>query len=198
MIITCPSCKRRFELRSKIPSIFHCPKCHYQAPFQSILDQNSQSATDVPPVFDATTMKSSINSEQAFDPNQPTQVYVGNGTPQQDKTKLVVTCGHLHILNNNSVVKDVALKLGTPTLGRLSSDSQASIKIAPDPYMSRIHARMKISLEADGQVQYIITPVKQNSPIFLENKQIPFGKSAILHNGCKIKMGETEMLFVIK
>lgn len=194
MIITCPSCKRRFELRSKMPATFSCPKCHYQAPFQSLLAEDPIA----PPAFDAKSTDQSPNHKADFNPNQNTRVYTGEDFSQQEKTKMVVTCGHLHILNKDSVIKDIALKLGTPTLGRMSTDSEATIKIAPDPYMSRVHARMKIALTSDGQIQYVITPVKQNNPIYLDNRQIPFGKSAILHNGCKIKMGETEMIFVIK
>lgn len=198
MIITCPSCKRRFELRSKTPATFRCPKCHYQAPFQSILNESPVKNTDSSSDYDVTAMERQSKQKSGINPNQETHVFTGDNLSQQEKTKMVVTCGHLHILNNNSVIKDIPLKLGTPILGRMSTDSQATIKIAPDPYMSRGHARMKIALASDGQIQYIIAPMKQSSPIYLDNNEIPFGKSAILRNGCKIKMGETEMMFVIK
>lgn len=194
MIITCPNCQRRFELRSKKPNLFVCPKCNHRAPFQSVVGDGGSSPMDVPPAFDAAALDVNDNASQ----NQETQVFNQQPVNQHEPTRMVVACGHLHVLSRNSVVRDITLSVGMHTLGRMSTDSQATIKIAPDPYMSRIHASMKIDVTPDGQVRYVISPAKPNNPVVLDNSQLPFGKSAILRNGCKIRMGETEMMFVIK
>lgn len=203
MIIKCPSCGRRFDLQRKAPANFCCPKCKYRAPFSSITNESPDAQQAIPPVFDESLLN--INDTpptqvvKTEDKNDKTRVYTDKKqNAPEDHTRMVVKCGHLQVIQGNAIVRDITIPQGAHTLGRMSSDSMASIKIAPDPYMSRLHARMKVVLDKEGQMQYILTPLKPSSPVYLDNRAIPEGKSAVLRHGCRIQMGYTTMIFVIK
>lgn len=202
MIIKCPSCGRRFELRHKAPMTFSCPKCKYRAPFSEVIENEHASMMDIPPTFNGNaTVQDSRPTEvvNVNDKDGKTTVYnIDSQVESNDKTKVVFKTGHLHVMQGNCIVKDIKFGVGVYTLGRMSSDSTASIKIAPDNYMSRVHARMKVVPSTGPVNQYILTPLKDNNPVYVENREIPYGKSAVLRSGCKIVMGATTIIFVIK
>ena len=83
---------------------------------------------------------------------------------------------------------------GNYELGRLSSDSNAKIKIAPDMAMSRIHAGMRTT-KINGQIVYQITSVKNENPVYVNNQPVGKGKACSLKNGDMIRMGDTTMVF---
>lgn len=202
MIIKCPSCGRRFDLRHKAPATFSCPKCKYRAPFSEVVEDEHAGMMDTPPAFNGGgTVEDSRPTEvvSVNDKNGKTSVYnIDSQMAGSDKTQVFIKTGHLHVMQGNRVVQDIKLGTGVYTLGRMSSDSTASIKIAPDTYMSRVHARMKVVAGAGQVNQYILTPLKENNPVYVEGKMIPYGKSAVLRSGCKIVMGATTVIFVIK
>lgn len=202
MIIKCPSCGRRFELRHKAPVTFSCPKCNYRAPFSEVMENEHASMMDTPPAFNGgATVQDSRPTEvvNVNDKDGKTSVHnVDSQMAGSDKTQVVFKTGHLHVMQGNRIVQDIKLGTGVYTLGRMSSDSTANIKIAPDTYMSRVHARMKVVAGTGSVNQYILTPLKDNNPVYVENREIPYGKSAVLRSGCKIVMGATTVIFVIK
>lgn len=202
MIIQCPSCRRRFELRHKAPMTFTCPKCKHRAPFSDVVKNENTGMMDTPPDFNASVAMQENHPTEVVkvnDKDGKTSVYnFDSQMADNDKTKVVFKTGHLHVMQGDRIVQDIKLGVGVYTLGRMSSDSPASVKIAPDNYMSRVHARMKV-VQSTGTVnQYILTPLKENNPVYVENKAIPYGKSAVLRSGCKIVMGTTTVIFVTK
>lgn len=95
---------------------------------------------------------------------------------------------------NNHPFSTIPLPFGNYELGRLSSDSNAKVKITPDLSMSRIHAGMR-TIKMNGQIVYQITSVKDENPVYVNNQPIKKGKAYSLKNGDQIKMGDTTMLF---
>lgn len=203
MIIKCPSCGRRFDLRHKAPATFSCPKCKYRAPFSDVIENEAAGMMDTPPAFNGgATVEDSRPTEVTNVDSKDGKTTVYNVDSQMagsDKTQVFFKTGHLHVMQGNRIVNDIKLGAGgVYTLGRMSSDSTANIKIAPDTYMSRVHARMKVVPGTGPANQYILTPLKENNPVYVENREIPYGKSAVLRSGCKIVMGSTTVIFVIK
>lgn len=84
--------------------------------------------------------------------------------------------------------KVLPLKTGTYTLGRDSIDSKASVRVAPDRYMSRLHA--KIDVTPGGTT---ITGIAENNPILVNGKSIQAGIPVALRNGDKVQLGMTTL-----
>lgn len=208
MIIKCPSCGRRFQLNRRPPQFFKCPKCHYTTSFEEIFDnqdeeQRKEEVNDIPPVSSVVpgTTPGMVNgaATHVVENQQYGETQVVNIPNQYQKTKVVdmpKTRGILQVMYKGVNFGTVTLPpSGGFTLGRRSSDSNATIKLTPDMTMSRLHAGMRTRQQANGQVMYQITSVKSDNPVIVNGKPVP--KSAIcnLKNGDVIVMGETTVLF---
>jgi len=86
------------------------------------------------------------------------------------------------------------LMQGTYILGRASSDSKATLKLAPDPYMSRQHARLYVGA-VNGKIQCHLCGLASTNPIFVNDKKIETGSPVTLKSGDKILLGMTTILF---
>ena len=207
MIIKCPNCGFRYELQRRPPATFHCRKCSFTIPFQIVLnEQNSNLSMDVTNSDanisgDSTvvvpTNGSNLGNKTevvAIPESDHTKVVAGLG----DKTKVVPSLqqkrGMLQVTFNNRPYSTIPLPYGNYELGRLSSDSNAKIKIAPDMAMSRIHAGMRTT-KINGQIVYQITSVKNENPVYVNNQPVGKGKACSLKNGDMIRMGDTTMVF---
>ena len=208
MIIKCPNCGFRYELQRRPPATFHCRKCSFTIPFQIVLnEQNTKLSMDVTNSDGNITGDSTVVVPTSNDTN------LGNKTeivsiPESDHTKVVPGLGDktrvvqslqqkrgvLQVSFNNHPFSTIPLPFGNYELGRLSSDSNAKVKITPDLSMSRIHAGMR-TIKMNGQIVYQITSVKDENPVYVNNQPIKKGKAYSLKNGDQIKMGDTTMLF---
>ena len=207
MIIKCPNCGYRYELQRKPPMTFHCRKCSFVVPFQVVLNEQSGNVD-----MDVTNSEASI-------PNNSTVVSLNNQSDLGGKTKVVSMTesdhtkvvpgladkikavqtpqqkrGVLQVSYNGHPYSTIPLPYGNYDLGRLSSDSSAKIKIAPDMSMSRIHAGMRTT-QKNGQIVYQITSVKNENPVYVNNQPVGKGKACSLNNGDQIRMGDTIITF---
>ena len=207
MIIKCPNCGFRYELQRKPPMTFHCRKCSFTVPFQVVLNEQSGNID-----MNVTNSEANISNNSAVvSPNN--QSGLGDKTEVvsmsesdhtkvvpglADKTKVVQSLqqkrGVLQVSYNGHPYSTIPLPYGNYDLGRLSSDSNAKIKIAPDMSMSRIHAGMRTT-KINGQVVYQITSVKNENPVYVNNQPVGKGKACSLKNGDQIRMGDTIITF---
>lgn len=85
---------------------------------------------------------------------------------------------------------------GVYILGRDSSDGSADIKIAPDPYMSRQHAKLSAA-NVGGIATCLLTCTSQSNPIYINGQKINSSTPTPLRNGDKILLGMTNVVFNI-
>lgn len=91
----------------------------------------------------------------------------------------------------------IALGEGQYTLGRRSSDSQATVQIAPDPYMSRLHARLAAKA-LGGRFIVQVCSVKSGNPVFLNGKVCNAGQPYTLSSGDRMQLGGTQVTVTIE
>lgn len=181
-IVKCPICRKQYKMTPKDPSTlaqktFSCPNCHYTTPFTSLIkgvaapqSQTQSEGTD------------SINRSQKM--HSPTKVSQNVG--MQSKAYILV-------LGSNA---KFVLNQGVYILGRKSSDSTATIQLAPDINMSRQHARLAVQM-VGGKLMAQIICLKANNPILINDKLYAAGQPCTLKNGDKIQLGSTYIIISI-
>lgn len=202
MIIKCPYCGRRFELRRRPPQIFCCPKCSFKVEFSKVIvnegEQQASTSGKTNPGASTEVNKAGVGL--------PTTVEVGEtkvveGLTGDMKTKLVPGLqqkkqGVVKVTFQGFDYGTITLPYSKSfTLGRKSSDGQAQVKITPDIAMSRVHAGMRTVLTPTGQVVYQITSVKNENPVYVNGMAVPKGKAYSLKSGDVIRMGMTTLVF---
>lgn len=177
-IITCPACKQRYKA-NKLPLMdqpFVCKKCGYTASIGGLLNKQSepqpvtQSGDAVPGAAPAGVKKTKVRAGA----NLEVKAYLtvaGNGT------KYVLTPG-IYIL------------------GRQSSDSMASLQLAPDISMSRKHARLAVQ-KVGGKVMAQIIGLKAENPIIVNDRILPAGQPYTLKPGDSLQFGATRVIYSI-
>lgn len=167
--IQCPGCQSRFTLKS--PSIealagktFRCPKCGSTTPFSRLLG--------IQPM--AVPLHTNIGRPGAVPP------------PPNNKTRVASGAQTLLTLKVDASGKEFPLGIGTYTLGRDSFDSQASLKIAPDKYMSRLQASIEVTPMGSQ-----LTAINDLNPIMVNGQKIRTGIPVALRNGDKLLLGMT-------
>lgn len=160
-----------------VNKIFRCPKCGMQAPFGQLMP-------NVKPAQAAQPLKTNIVTAPAgqFSPGGKTHV-----ASKPNIAELVI--------ENSGRAFPIAQ--GTYTLGRASADSTASLKLAPDPYMSRLHARLDV-IPAPGGCMCRITAMSSANSIYVNNTKLQTGQSASLRNNDRILLGMTNVIFRTK
>ena len=176
MIITCPICKKRYNLTPKDPNTlmqktFTCPNCKYMAPFTTILNQpighNDQEKTGMAVQTGKHSFTKVLNKQNSN--------------------------AYLTVIGNN--VKFI-LNPGVYVLGRKSSDSKATIQIAPDITMSRQHARLAVKM-VGGKMMAQVICLKENNPIYINGKPYLIGQPCTLKPGDNLQMGATRLVYTI-
>lgn len=167
--IICPQCGSRFTLKVPNPNAlvnktFKCPKCGYSSGYPELLSNATVGHASLP----------GQNSPMAAPGNHTQIASPGN---QGNLVLTVQTTG-----------MRFALAEGQYTLGRDSADSKASLRLAPDPYMSRLHAGLVV---ARGKAR--ITNQSNTSPIGINGQALKFGHSAYLNNGDNLQIGATDI-----
>lgn len=125
-----------------------------------------------------------------------THIAGGGGYAGGNKTQ-VADVQKRPLLIVESMKRSFRLSNGEYILGRESSDSQANIKLAPDPYMSRCHARLRVGRTANGEMAANLTAMNSQNDIFINNKRLPVGATARLRPGDVILLGTTKVKYII-
>lgn len=184
--IVCPKCKSRFKIT--VDSIqkldgqsFSCPKCKSRTPFAALL----------PAAAVANDLKTHIGGAApvAMKTNIQPAAPVGQ---QPMKTHIATHVGPKLIVQG--LDNTINLTAGNFTLGRDSSDSRATIRIAPDMYMSRLHAQLAVTLEGN-RWKCIICSVKDENPAYVNSTKVPSKAGIVLQDGDKIIMGTTTVVY---
>lgn len=171
---SCPNCHGAFTLKTPNASAilgksFCCPKCHYSTPFSSLL--KIQQSTPA-----------------------PFKTHIANGGGATMPLKTRIATGGTGNCNLSLVVESTGRRFplmpGVHILGRDSSDSRATLKLAPDPYMSRQQARLVIEMRG-AQPLCQIYALSATNACFVNNQKISSGQAVTLKVGDKILLGTT-------
>lgn len=184
-IIVCPACKKQYKLipnnlEALAGKSFLCPKCSYSVPFPALIKE-LQNIKNKP-----TTQETSSPVTHSDKPAQHSETKVSRGAAGQQKASITV-------LSNNA---KFIVNPGIYIIGRKSSDSMATLQIAPDISMSRQHARLVAQLVA-GKLVVQISGLKAYNPVLINGKLLPHGNPYTLKNGDTFQLGNTRCLFAI-
>ena len=213
--VRCPGCGSRYQISGSLQVLqtqpFVCKKCGFRVPFSSLYNlQNGGKVVNTPPpppppnVNPHSTNKTRVVSGSGGVPaggpgpgapdSKKTRVVPGSGGAPQTPQKTRVPGAFLVV---RSAMRELRLNNGTFVLGRLSSDSTADLKLAPDPYMSRQHAVMKVDVSG-GKERYYIKSLKNDNPVYVNQRPLPTSQMAALKPGDVLTLGRTIVEFVKK
>ena len=172
--IICPQCRKRYTIKAQNLSAisgqrFQCPKCGY-----------------------ATTIGAMLRSSAGGPPNV-LKTHIAGGQAKPVGGTQVVSRNNIVTLVVESTGMTFPLSQGVYTLGRQSSDSRASLQIAPDRYMSRLQANLEVSMLPTGAMCRIMG-VSSTNRIFVNNREIEPNSAAVLKNGDSLLLGMTKVL----
>jgi len=175
-IITCPICRKQYKLTLKDPASvakesFLCKNCKYNAPFGAILTDLSVAQ----PVSDGSNNRTKVKGDASVCSSPPTKV----------------VAGHLTAISTG---ERIDIPFGTNTLGRNSSDSNATVKLTRDKFMSRVHARIVVQ-RVEGRIVAQVTSLKADNPVVLNGKIMPANKPFTLKQGDRLQMGQSVFFF---
>lgn len=174
--LICPHCRTPFTLKaasmeSLSGKVFKCPKCGVATPFDSM------------------SRRSVSNSAASL----RTHIAPGPGGNGGGKTQ-VARPNYFAMFVSEDTGRQIPLPKGVQILGRESSDSRATVRIAPDPYMSRAQARTELTENPEGGVICRLVPLKSTNTIFVNDK--PIGMEGVfLRDGDRLLMGMTKLIF---
>lgn len=174
--IKCPSCGvvlRVTNSRNEPVKRFACPKCskHILVPFFK-LNKERENAEDGVTLMD------------------------GKGAAQS--TQLASSDLHqsCRLICEG---KEYDLPIGSYSIGRQAVTSTADIQIdSQDLYMSREHALLNVRRLADGGIKVDICNLKNKNMTQVNDYMLVQGDAIVLHDGDKVKMGNTVMTIQIK
>lgn len=182
--LQCPNCRSRFKLKADnihamMARPFNCPKCGYAATFGALMG----AAAPPPPS------------------PSPMHTHIG-GTPRNNpqaggygETRIASASNNKVWLEVEGTGKTLQLGLGKYTMGRDSADSRASLKIAPDKYMSRMQAVIDITQSPNPAVplNVVIQNLSQTSPVYVNAQQLGPGMTMGVKNGDVLLLGMTKV-----
>ena len=163
-IITCPICRKQYKLTPKDSSTL------------------AQKTFSCPNCRYATPFPTLIKELATQQPITGTKVLQNVGM----QAKAYIT-----VIGSNA---KFVLNQGIYVLGRKSSDSTATLQLAPDISMSRQHARLAVQL-VGGRLMAQIVGLKANNPIIINGKMYAVGQPCTLKSGDKIQLGMTSIVF---
>lgn len=221
-IVTCPICKKRYGLPPCTPAdlisrMFVCPNCKYTTEYTTLIKglvapppQNPAPPTNPvmqpmggpmgqppmggpmgqPPV--GTPMGGPMGQPMANGGAKTKVAHAGGMNQQQPQPQQPQMV--LHVLSDDT---RIPLMPGNHTLGRRSSDSTATIQLAPDPYMSRVHATLFVTT-VGGKVVSQIRNMKRENPIFVNGNPLHENKVQTLKVGDRLQIGMTNIVYTNK
>lgn len=215
--IKCPGCGHNFKLRAQNPAslsakVFKCPKCGRSTPFSQML---GRAGIPTPPPIPGGGAGGAMHTHSGGMPaaggGLKTQLGGAGGAGGGLHTHIggaAVAGGGLHTqVHNNgprpmlfipALNRQFPLGVGQFVLGRESSDSQATIKLAPDPYMSRSHACLTVAQSVSGASVVTLTGMNPKNDIFINNKRIHPMEGVKLSPGDEILLGNTVVKYILR
>ena len=179
-VITCPVCKQRYKAMNvpSTPQPFVCKKCGYTAMLGT-----------APPT------KGVTNSEAtAAMPSGKTRL-----APSTDQGTKVIAGGENEVkayLTISGTGAKLVLTPGVYIMGRKSSDSNATLQLAPDITMSRQHVRIAVQ-SVGGKVMSQIIGLKAANPVIVNGKVLPAGQPLTLKSGDRLQLGNTIVVYTV-
>lgn len=178
-IITCPICRKQYKLTPKDPQalsqqMFSCPNCRNTAPFSTLI-KNLEAPHN-----------------QTIQTSTPTKHNVHAATKVRQNPGMQAKA-YLSVIGSNA---KFVLNQGVYILGRRSSDSQATLQLAPDISMSRQHARLAVQV-VGGRLLAQIVGIKANNPVIINGKICVAGQPCTLKPGDRLQLGMTRIVFTI-
>ena len=175
----CPKCLRDISLKAEskeslMTAVFQCPHCGQSTPFATIFGARAQAPS--PARQDLHTHIAGYGAA------------AGMGQMPFQKTR-VAQAGPLAIVVEDTG-RRIPVGVGSHILGRESSDSSASVKLAPDPYMSRLHARLDIMREGN-RVSCRIQPLRSSNAVIVNSSRLEEGETMMLKPNDKVVLGMT-------
>lgn len=186
--ILCPGCGRKYRVKGTTEVLksktFVC-KCGFKAPFNTLY--NMLNGGKVVPETPA-PVPNNTNQENKTVIKNPDKTDTKKASPQSSSA---MACLFVPSINRR-----VNVTKGDVVVGRMSSDSTSDLKLAPDPFMSRKHAKIKIGTK-NGKRVFGIQSLKNENPVFVNNRPIFSNQVYILKHGDVITMGKTQIVFEI-
>ncbi|MDE6271740.1 MAG: FHA domain-containing protein [Muribaculaceae bacterium] len=204
---------------------FTCPKCNNSAPFGQILQRAgitvpSPAAGQRQGASPGAHPSTNLGGVQQGPRTMPHHGYSGgaktmahSGNPSHGMSGIADPVGSTQYFGNPAmgavpakqcylVIREtgraIPLKPGQYIMGRDSSDSGATMRIAPDPYMSRRHAHLSVAVGVDGIMRLTITGMNSQNDIFINSCRLYPGASAAINPGDEILLGMTNLKYVVK
>lgn len=170
--LVCPGCCARYIIKAQsLASLgqkrFNCPKCGYTNVLSQLF---SNFSTNYP--------RTKIGGQEIYPNSTPT--INGLQTPNISVELTVEGSG-----------KKITLMPGRYTLGRDSADSQAIIRLAPDRYMSRLHAELEYTIVSQNGAHVSLRSLNPKNPILVNGVPIDVNGRVGIRNGDQIVMGDT-------
>lgn len=205
--LVCHKCHTKYNLKVEKPEVladkdFFCKKCGFSMPFTTMvpsLQKYIDAAAPKPsaPIGNnAPVMKTRISNGQpapkpAPKPAPAKPQVPGSGQYQQERPTYHSGIG-LQIAGTSTIIPVPA---GRHVLGRNSSDSRANIKLARDPYMSRIAAEMYVTaINGASCAEFMALP--SSNKIYINDNYIQPGMMVRLKHGDTILLGMTKVIFL--
>lgn len=178
--LQCKLCGSTFTLRAQsleavASKPFKCPKCGYSTSLGQLMRPGGGRG--------AGNLHTHIGGAPGM--------AAGNHTP----TRIAGSADKV-IFEVAELKKAFRLGAGSYTIGRDSDDSQATLKLAPDRYMSRLQAQLNIQPIMNQKLPLIvrIKNLSPTNPIYVNNEMLDAGKSATLKNGDNLLIGMTKVV----
>lgn len=193
--IECPGCHAKYTLKAKSIAAmadrrFQCPKCKFSAPFGQVMPRRTPaSTTPTPPPIPRPV--------PPIPPTAPATPPPLNDSVAGNKTRVGANHVSSVILEVKETGKNFKIKPGVYTIGRDSSDSKATLRISPDIYLGRLHARLDY-IEKDGIPTVILSGLNPKNPIRVNNLTLNDNMRVKLKDGCNLLLGMTNVTVRIK
>lgn len=166
--ITCPYCGKQFKLTTENPQSLSGKEFRCKGCNHLI------------------SLSQVLHLEESTPMSQEMLTKVVNGSSQRKVILTILSTGDR-----------IALGEGQYTIGRRSSDSQSTVQIAPDPYMSRLHAKLAAKT-VGGRFIVQMCSMKPANPVLLNGQVCNAGQPYTLRSGDRMQMGGTQITVAIE
>lgn len=194
----CPICQKPYGLKVDNPAglvgaTFTCSKCNYQAPMSSVV--GGIRVPSPPPAPAA-----QVAPQRPVTPTRP--VYPSPAPGPQNRGANMGGHTQVHVAASMACLVNLQtgdrfpISQGIFVLGRRSSDSQADIQLAPDPYISRAHAKLAAKV-VNGRLIVQICSLKNENPVIVNGRALPAGAAYTLKPNDRMQFGQTQIMLAI-
>ena len=194
--VKCPNCGVVLEVKNtqnETVKLINCPQC--KVPLRVAFQPQQP--------LDAETMLPPKNPRQ-----QPTRGYDDGKTQLGGRHSDDTVLGRGRNSEDTQVPQQAflsfegrlfVLMMGVNTVGRKASTSTASLQIpSSDPYMSRSHVQIKLSVLPNGKLKAVVSNDRNKNITTINGTELRPDEAIVLSNGDRIVMGKTTVVFQVK